>query len=119
MTAQLNEERLKDRAKIRRSEARRIEEGKSKTRVELEDDMRIREKKIGNKANDHVAREMSTIVEIALQDWSAQVQAQLSVEDRSNGVGAKAGAEEGTLLGASRKRLTSRDPKNCPGGADL
>jgi hypothetical protein len=76
--AQLEEERLKDRAKIRRAEARHIAERKSQTRIKVEEHMRELEERIGRQANDHVAGEMETIVDAALAKWSQDVQDQLA-----------------------------------------
>lgn len=78
MIAQLKEDELKDKAKIDRAEARRISEGKSKTRINLEQHMRRREQEVGEAANDKVAEQMGLIVEAALEDWSEAVHEQLA-----------------------------------------
>jgi len=57
---------------------RRIEEGKSRTRINVEDDMRKREEGLGRQANEHVAAEMTNILDAALQEWSRQVRSTLS-----------------------------------------
>ncbi|WP_432927420.1 DUF4407 domain-containing protein [Microbispora sp. CA-135349] len=78
-----------DEAKTRRVEARRIEEGRSRVRVEvaegkervrgeIEADMRRREADLGKRANAHVAAEMTKILDIALQEWSEQVRSRLA-----------------------------------------
>lgn len=56
----------------RNNERRRIE-GESKKQREIEEDMRKRETSLGFKANAHVATEMEKILDVALQQWSAQV----------------------------------------------
>jgi len=62
-----------DDATRRRHDDRRRIEGESKTRREIEDDMRAREKKLALRGNEHVAREMETILNVALADWSKKV----------------------------------------------
>jgi hypothetical protein len=78
VVASSKEDEIIDRARARRIEVRRIEEGKSRTRINVENDMREREESLGKRANEHVASEMTTILDIALREWSSQVRARLS-----------------------------------------
>jgi hypothetical protein len=76
--AQSHEDELKDEAQIRRAELRQVEEEKSQARIDIEHDMRARERKVGKGANAKVASQMTAIVEAALDDWSDDVQRQLA-----------------------------------------
>jgi hypothetical protein len=78
IVAKLRDEETTDEAKTRRLEKRRIEERKSQARVDVEDDMRKREVNLGRQANEHVADEMTKILDVALQDWSHKVQGTLT-----------------------------------------
>jgi hypothetical protein len=77
VVAKLKEDELIDTATARRIESRRLEEARSQTRVSVETDMRRKEEDLGLRANQHVAGEMSRILDAALQEWSAQVRAKL------------------------------------------
>ncbi|MDQ3933361.1 MAG: DUF4407 domain-containing protein [Actinomycetota bacterium] len=107
MEAAFNEELLKDRAQIRRVEARRVEEGKSEKRVELEADMRDRETKIGKDANDHVAGEMKAIVELALHDWSELVRDELESRKQAHANGGGPIAVHGAANGNGNGKSTN------------
>jgi uncharacterized protein DUF4407 len=89
----LEEDKLIDAARTRRAEWRRIEEGKSRTRISIEDDMRTKEEALGRQANNHVATEMTKILDIALQEWSQRVRARLSGGDQ--GPAAASGGQPG------------------------
>jgi hypothetical protein len=52
---------------------RTVEEGKSRARVKVEEDMREREVSLGKEANEHVAAEMKNVLDVALKEWSARV----------------------------------------------
>jgi hypothetical protein len=111
--AGLADEQLKDSARIRRVEARQIEEGKSETRIDAERDMRERELDLSKQANARVAGEMTTIMDAALQDWSAQVRSQLGgngpahnghgVNGNGNGNGVNGNGSNGHNNGGSRR----------------
>ena len=105
MEAAFDEELHKDRAQIRRVEERRVEEGKSETRGALEDDMRERETKIGKGANHHVAGEMQSIVELALNEWSDLVRDELRTHQ---GVHASGGGSHGGSNGNGKPGGGSR-----------
>lgn len=87
LAAGLKDEELRDRVTIHRIEARQVEEDKSQTRVGLEKNMRGHERKIGEEANERVARQMSTIVEAALEEWAEKVHADLASHASGNGHG--------------------------------
>jgi Domain of unknown function (DUF4407) len=78
IAAQLRDDEARDRLTLRRSEARQIEEDKSRARVKVESHMRDLEQRMGKKANAKVADEMSTILEEALKEWSETLRAQLA-----------------------------------------
>jgi hypothetical protein len=65
----LTDRRAVDLAARQRSGDRR----RQRKEEEIEDDMIDREIALGKKANAHVAAEMERILDVALQDWSAQV----------------------------------------------
>lgn len=65
----LTDRRAVDKAARRRSGDRR----RQRKEEEIEDDMIDREIDLGKKANAHVAGEMEKILDVALQDWSAEV----------------------------------------------
>ena len=87
---------LADRMNLKRAERRRLDEGESEERiteaeshrsiemgklkahVEVEEDMRDREVKLGKHANDYVAGEMKGILDVALGNWGREVRALLS-----------------------------------------
>jgi hypothetical protein len=60
-------------------EDRRQRDGESRVRVNVADDMRTREEALGVRANEHVAKEMETILDAQLTVWARQVQAQLGL----------------------------------------
>lgn len=81
-------EKIKDRAKLDRVNARRdaerdsdeqmkLKDGHSSTRANVAKDMRRREEALGVRANEHVASEMEAILDAQLAEWSRRVQAQL------------------------------------------
>ncbi len=96
--AKLEDEKIVDRARSERvtqrrdteresDENRKVEDGKSKMRVKVEEDMRSREEALGKQANEHVADKMREILDIALQEWSNQVRAKLSGGQPAQGGG--------------------------------
>jgi hypothetical protein len=78
VVAQYKDDEIKEQASFHRTEARQIEEGKSQTRIAVENHMRGHDKELGQKTNDRVASEMSTVVEVALQVWADQVRQNLA-----------------------------------------
>jgi hypothetical protein len=83
IAAKASEEEFTEQAKARRIELRRMEEGKSRTRLNIEEDMRQREEALGKQANEHVASEMTGILDLALAEWSEQVHARLAGPSRN------------------------------------
>jgi hypothetical protein len=77
VAAQGREEVTRKRLKLRVSEAERVEEARSNTRVMLEAHMRERERAIAERANDRIAAEMLELVETALHEWSEKARQQL------------------------------------------
>lgn len=71
--SELQDKSTLDDAIQRRNHERRRIEGDSRKRWEIEDDMRKREITLGMKANAHVASEMEKILDVALQQWSANL----------------------------------------------
>jgi hypothetical protein len=65
-------------------EQRKRQDGESRVRVNVADDMRRREEALGVRANEHVAREMETILDAQLGAWARQVQAQLGLPPQGN-----------------------------------
>jgi hypothetical protein len=87
--AAAQEDEIMDKVKMRRIENRRIEESNSQARmdletgklnikVSLENDMRTREEDLGKKANEHVAKEMTAVLDLALREWSEKIRAKLA-----------------------------------------
>lgn len=62
-----------DGARVRRNDERRQLEAETKKRREVEDDMRRREQELGIRANGHVADQMGSILDVALQKWKQDV----------------------------------------------
>lgn len=81
--ARYKEEEIVDAARARRIETRRREERQSAAQTVVEEDMRIREEALGKRANEHVAQHMEAILDVALAEWSRQVQSQLGVAEKS------------------------------------
>jgi hypothetical protein len=77
IVARKSESRIIDAEKIDQAEARQIHEQKSQVRLQVEADMRRREIDLGKQANQYVATEMKKILDVALQQWGAQVTSQL------------------------------------------
>ena len=82
--AKLKEDELLDSMRIRRTEERRIEEARSQIRINVESDMRRREKDLGKRANEHVATEMQRILDAALQEWSNRVRAKMASDNQAS-----------------------------------
>ena len=85
-------------ARTRKSDDERgIADGRSKARIQVEEDMRVLEVNLGKRANKHVASEMEKILDVALQKWSSQVQARLSASG-----GGSTGSNAGTAGGGPK-----------------
>lgn len=119
MAAQLRDEEVRDRVRIHRTEARHIEEGKSRTRVGLEAHMRVKEKEIGEQANDHVAGEMTKIVELALQEWSERVARQLGTHPAPTASSNGNGGRRRTVPRFRKLSSASADGYRMPDGDEI
>jgi hypothetical protein len=83
----------------REEDIRSIELGKVKARVKVEEDMRGREVDLGQRANEYVASEMKKILDVALGQWSRQVQRTLSGSVGSQG-------HPGTVIGSGNPQVS-------------
>lgn len=114
--AELKEDELRDKAVIHRDAQRQIEADKSQNRIDLEKNMREHERRVGEQANERVARQMSDIVEAALADWSDRVQQDLAshAAGNGNGNGHAAGNGNGNGNGAGRGGRFKRNGAHGP-----
>jgi Domain of unknown function (DUF4407) len=71
------EDIITDQAKLTRVTRRRDAEREADKRIAIDEDMRRREEDLGKRANKHVAEHMEAILDVALEEWSRKVQAQL------------------------------------------
>ena len=78
-------------------EQRKRQDGESRVRVNVADDMRRREEELGVRANEHVAREMETILDAQLDAWARQVQAQLGLPPQGNASPNGNGTQQGNV----------------------
>ena len=78
-------------------EQRKRQDGESRVRVNVADDMRRREEALGVRANEHVAREMETILDAQLDAWARQVQAQLGLPPQGNASPNGNGTQQGNV----------------------
>jgi hypothetical protein len=110
--AKLEDEKVVDTARLDRitqrrnaeresDETRKVEDGKSKMRINVEEDMRTHEEALGKHANQYVAGKMQEILDLSLQEWSNRVRAKLS--------GAQP-TQNGSLPGAAVGFPTSGSP---------
>ena len=74
------EDIITDRAKLTRVTRRRDAEREADKQIAIDEDMRQLEEDLGKKANKHVAEHMEAILDVALAEWSRQVQAKLGVQ---------------------------------------
>ncbi|PPF25752.1 DUF4407 domain-containing protein [Rathayibacter sp. AY1F7] len=73
----LNKRSSIDAAKVERNHDRWRTEQRSKMRRRVEQDMFDREQALGEKSNQHIANEMTEILDVALADWSKSVSTSL------------------------------------------
>ena len=71
------EDIITDQAKLTRVTRRRDAEREADKRIAIDEHMRKLEEDLGKKANQHVADHMEAILDVALAEWSRQVQTQL------------------------------------------
>ena len=113
IVAKAKDKEITDVVRTERVTNRRIEEGKSRTRINVEDDMRMREESLGRQANEHVAAEMTNILDAALQEWSRQVRSTLSANGNN-------GSSSGPANGATPPPGTQVPPRSgLPDGGEL
>jgi Domain of unknown function (DUF4407) len=74
------EDMITDQAKLTRVTRRRDAEREADKQIAIDEDMRQREEDLGKRANKHVAQHMEAILDVALTEWSRQVQARLGVQ---------------------------------------
>ena len=80
IVAEAGDDDLVESVQARRTEARRVEEGKSRARLAVENDMRRREEALGTRGNRHVAAEQMRILDLALQEWKGQLRTQVDMD---------------------------------------
>jgi hypothetical protein len=73
----LEDDMVLDGKRQSRLSARREAQRAARNREEAWADMQRREQDLAKKANEHVAREMEAILDVALREWSSQVRASL------------------------------------------
>jgi hypothetical protein len=73
----LEDDMVLDGKRQSRLSARREAQRAARNREEAGADMQRREQDLAKRANEHVAREMEAILDVALQEWSSQVRASL------------------------------------------
>jgi Domain of unknown function (DUF4407) len=92
------EDMITDRAKLTRVSRRRDAEREAEKQIAIDEHMRQLEEKLGKKTNEHVAQHMEAILDVALAEWSRQVQAKLSVQPPSGTAAGAAGIASGQVL---------------------
>ena len=95
------EDVITDRAKLTRVTRRRDAERESDKQIAIDEHMRQLEEKLGKKANTHVAQHMEAILDVALAEWSRQVQAKLGVQLPPGTLPGPAGTTSGQVLPGS------------------
>ncbi len=134
---ELDDNQLVDGAKIRqRAETKQRDEDERRNVAEagkvraIEDDMRARERKLGFRANTHVANEMEKILDAALAQWSLDVAKTLhrvtsAAAQQSNGTqqgiapGANGSSSGGSAPTPAATQATVRSNFNLPNGTKL
>lgn len=74
------EDIVTDKSKHRRVVARQDAEREANKQIAIDEHMRGLEEDLGKRANAHVAKHMEAILDVALAEWSRQVQAKLGVQ---------------------------------------
>ena len=92
------EDMITDRAKITRVTRRRDAEREAEKQNAIDEHMRQLEEKLGKKANEHVAQHMEAILDVALAEWSRQVQAKLGGQLPPGTAAGAAGIASGQVL---------------------
>ncbi|MCW2930718.1 MAG: hypothetical protein JWM19_1680 [Actinomycetia bacterium] len=92
------EDMITDEAKLTRVTRRRDAERAADKQIAIDEHMRQLEEDLGKKANTHVAQHMSAILDVALAEWSSQVQATLGVQVMPGTLPGAAGTVSGQAL---------------------
>ena len=95
------EDMITDRAKLTRVTRRRDAEREADKQIAIDEHMRQLEEDLGKKANKHVAQHMEAILDVALAEWSRQVQAKLGVQLPPGTLPGPAGTASGQVLPGS------------------
>ena len=107
---------LMDEARIKRAEDRLRAEDASRVRVNVEADMRRREEDLGRRANEHVAREMTSIIDQELQIWSQKVRGQVAALPGQAGLSTAGGVmPAGPVLNGSASNGSSANGPTANG----
>jgi hypothetical protein len=104
------EDMISDQAKLTRVTKRRDAEREADKRIAIDEHMRQLEEDLGKKANEHVAKAMETILDVALTEWSRQVQARLGVQLPGQAPGGSPGR-----VSSSQPRLSLTGPQSTLG----
>ena len=95
------EDMITDRAKLTRVTRRRDAEREADKQIAIDEHMRQLEEDLGKKANEHVAQHMEAILDVALAEWSRQVQAKLGVQLPPGTLPGAAGTVSGQVMPGS------------------
>lgn len=95
------EDIITDKAKLTRVTRRRDAEKEADKQIAIDQHMRQLEEDLGKKANVHVAQHMEAILDVALAEWSRQVQANLGVQLAPGTMPRAAGTVGGQVLPGS------------------
>jgi hypothetical protein len=114
--ARARDDTLMDQARIQRAEQRLRAEDESRARTNVEADMRRREEELGKRANEHVAREMTGIIDQQLRKWSLKVRGQLA-GPAANGSPANGSPAAGTPATGTPANGTSANGTPTSGAA--
>lgn len=102
------EDMITDKAKLTRVTRRRDAEREADKQIAIDEHMRQLEEDLGKKANEHVAQHMEAILDVALAEWSRQVQAKLGVQLPPAAPGRHGGAG---VSGSTPIRVTRPQPQ--------
>ena len=104
------EDIITDSAKLRRVSKRRDAQREADKQDAIDKHMSELEEDLGKRANEHVAKHMEAILDVALKEWSRQVQAKIG------GTGAP-GGPPGRRVTGSQPRLSITSPQPTLGTA--
>ena len=116
------EDMVTDQAKLTRVTRRRDAEREADKRIAIDEHMRKLEEDLGKRANTHVAQHMEAILDVALAEWSRQVQAKLGVQVPPGTLPGPAGAVSGQVMPGSPGGYGApgrHSGKGAPGGTPV